>query len=101
MGTVHAHLRLLREETMFAHFWPLIVREGATQLRRQRPQFARESLPHRGRVLRLQGDQHGKPGGPLHQGPKRRGIGMADQQVALPVPRHRTVRHLLRPLRQC
>lgn len=65
MGKVHAHLRLFREETMFAHFWPLIVREGATQLRRQRPEFARESLPHCGRVLRLQRYQYGKSCGPL------------------------------------
>ena len=89
MSKVHAHLRLFREETMLPHFRPLVVGERATQLSRQRPQFAREGLPHRGRVLGFQGYQHSKSRGPLHQRAERRGIGMADQQVALPMPRHR------------
>src|SRR5206468_8350764 len=32
----------------------------------------------------------------LHEGPERRGIGMADQQIPLPMPRHRAIGHLRR-----
>jgi hypothetical protein len=97
MSEVHAHLRVFREETMLPHFRPLVVGEGPPQLSRQRPQFAPEGLPHRGRILGSQGCQHSKSRGPLHQGAERRGIGMADQQVALPMPRHRARGNLLGP----
>ena len=89
VSKVHAHLRLFRKETMLPHCRPLVVGEGPPQLSRQRPQFAREGLPHRGRILGFQGYQHSKSRGPLHQCAERRGIGMADQQVALPMSRHR------------
>ena len=98
MRKIHPHLRLFRKETVLAHFWPLVVREGAAELGRQGPQFAREGLPHGGRILGFQRHQHGKPRRPLHQGAERRGIRMAHEQVPLPMPRHRTIRHLRGPL---
>src|SRR3989449_9309651 len=64
---VDAHLRLLREEAVLAHFLALVVRKRAAELGGQRAQFAREGLPHGGRVLRLQRDQAGKAGGPFPQ----------------------------------
>src|SRR5438445_4430782 len=42
---VDAHLRLLREEAVLAHFLDLVVRERAAELGGQRAQFAREDLP--------------------------------------------------------
>src|SRR2546426_4422164 len=39
---VHLNLRLLREETVLAHFLALIIRERAAQLGGQRAQFTRE-----------------------------------------------------------
>jgi len=98
MGTIDPHLGLFGEEPMLPYFGPLVVGEGPTQLSRQRPQFAREGPTHRGHVLRLQWHQHGKPCRPFHQGTERGRIGMAHEQVSLPMPRHRAVRHLGRPL---
>ena len=94
MRKIDPHLRLLGEEAVLTHFGSLVVREGAAELSRQGPQFAREGLPHRGRVLGLQRHQHGKPCRPLHQCAKRRGIRMAHEQVPLPMPRHRAIRDL-------
>jgi hypothetical protein len=82
---------------MFAHFRPLVVGERATELGREGPQFTREGLPPRGRVRGLQGDQHGQPGGPLHQRAARGRIGRAHEQVARPMSRHRAIRHRVRP----
>ena len=98
MCEVDLNLRLLREETVLAHLLALVVGERAAQLGGQRTQFAREGLPHRGRIPRLQRHQQRKARGPLHQGPKRRRIGMAHEQVPLPVPRHGPIRHRGRPL---
>ena len=98
MGKIDPHLGLLGEEAMLTHFGSLVVGEGATKLSRQRPQFAREGLPHRGRVLGLQRHQQGKPRGPLHQGPKCRGIGMAHEQVALPMSWYSAIHNFGWPL---
>ena len=98
MRKIHPHLRLYREEAVLAHFRPLVVRERAAERGRQGPQFAREGLPHGGRILGFQRHQQGNPRRPLHQGTERRGIRMAHEQVPLPMPRHRAIRHLRWPL---
>lgn len=51
IGKIHAHLRLVCEEAVLRRFRTLVVREGAAELGRERPQFAREGLPDSGRVL--------------------------------------------------
>ena len=101
MNEIDPHFGVFREEAMLAHFWPLVVREGATELGGQRSQFTCKGLPHGGGILGLQRDQHDKPGGPLHQRAERRGIGMAHEQVSLPMPWHRAVRQPLSAARQC
>ena len=98
MRKIDPHLGLFREEAVLAHFRHLVVRERAAELGRQRPQFAREGLPHRGRILGFQRHQHGKPCRPLHQRAQRRGIGVAYKQVPLTMPQHRAIRYLGWPL---
>ena len=49
MRKVDGHFRLLGQEAVLPHFGALVVRQGAAELNRHRPQFAREGLPHRGR----------------------------------------------------
>jgi len=44
MRKVDPHLRLFREEAVLTHFGSLVVREGAAELNRQCPQFARMSI---------------------------------------------------------
>jgi hypothetical protein len=94
MGKVDVHLRLLGEEPVLAHFLPLVVGEGAAELSGQRPPFAGKGPPHGHRVLRLQRHQHREPGGAFHPGAQGRGVRMAHQQVALPMPGHGAIRHL-------
>ena len=98
MGEVDLHLGLFGEQPMFPHLLPLVVREGAAELGRQRPDFPREGPPHRGCVFGRQGDQQCKSGGAFHQRAERRRVRMANQQVALPMAGHRAIRHLGRPL---
>ena len=97
MGKVHAHLRLFREEAVLPHFRSLVVRQGAAELGWQGPQVACEGLSHGGRILRCERHQQGKPRRALYQGAERGGIGMADQQVPLPMPRYGAIRHLVGP----
>ncbi len=94
MGEEHADRGLLGEEAMFHHLLAPIVRERPGQLGGQRPHLPGEGLADAGRVLRSQGHQQGKPGGPLDEGPQRRGVAAAHQQVALPVSGHRAIGHL-------
>ncbi len=98
MGEVDLHFCLFREQSMLAHFLTLVVREGAPELGGQRPHFPRESPPHGGRVLSLQRHQQRKSGGAFHQRPERRRVGMAHEQVALPMARYRAIGDLSRPL---
>jgi hypothetical protein len=97
MGKVDLHLRLLREESMFAHVLALVIREGAAGLGGQRPHFTGEGPPHGGRVFSRQRYQQRKSGGALDQRPQRRRVGMADEQVPLPMARHRAIHDLGRP----
>lgn len=91
MRKVNLHLRLLREEPVLTHFWALIIGERAAELRRQRAQLPREGPPDGQRVLGFQRHEQRKPRGPFHQCAQRRGIGVADQQIAFPMSRHRAV----------
>jgi hypothetical protein len=89
MSKVHSHLRLLGEEPMFPHLLALVVCEGAAELRGQRTHFAGERAPHGRGILGRQRHQQREPGGAFYERPQRRGIGMADEQIALPMARHR------------
>ena len=91
MSKVHLHLGLLGKETMLAHFLSLVVGEGAAELGGQRPHFTGEGPPHGSRILCRQRHQQRKPRGAFHQRPQCRRVGMAHEQVALPMARHRAL----------
>src|SRR2546427_7133443 len=61
---VDAHLRLLREEAVLAHFLALVVRKRAAGVGGQRAPFARGGPPPGGPGPRPQRDPQGKTSGP-------------------------------------
>lgn len=98
MRNVDGPVRVLGQEAVLPHFGALVVRQGAAELNRYRPQCAREGVPHRGRVFGLQWHQQRKSRGPFDQRAERRRIRMADEQVALPMPWYRAICHFGWPL---
>jgi len=91
MGQVDAHLGLRGEEPMFPHLLALVIRERAAEWDGQRPHFAGEGPPHSGGIFRRQWHQQGNPGGPFHQRPQCRRVGMPHQQGPLPMAGHRAI----------
>ena len=77
MGKVHLHLGLFGEEPRLSHFGALVVRQRATKLRGQGPQFAGEGPSNRERIFGFQRHQQRKAGGAFYERTERRGIGMA------------------------
>jgi len=98
MRKVDRHRCLGGKAPMVAHLLPLVIREGSAELGRQCLDGPDKGLPHRGGMLGLQRDQQGKPRGAFDESTQRRRIGMTDEQVAFPMPRHGARGHFGRPV---
>ncbi len=97
IAEVHLHIRRHREVLEGRHLHAAVPRQRMPQLTRQRPHTSLQCLHHRLGVLRGDLHQDREAGTPLHQ---RRDVGVARsvQQIAFPVPGHRTVLRRGRPL---
>lgn len=99
MSEVDGNAGVDSELLVIAHLFALVVREGLLEFCRNRLERFRVRLPDRNRVLLpSQRNEECVPCGALNKGAERRPLVLPEDEVALPVARHRSVGDFSGPL---
>ena len=94
IGKEHPNVESLSQALMLGHLFSPIIGQGFPQQCGQVPDLVREPVAGTFRISALHPCQEDQPRGPLYQGPDRRPIARALDQIAFSVAGHRAGGHL-------